>query len=265
LRLRRHPLHRTVRRNISPRAPPQKLSHSPISPRIPRTHNNLPPPPARSPLPHQLLLNRKFKMSSKHHIEANRRNSQLSGSPLGHPRTPDGQAVPSGRSHLCILKSGINVKTQVIPGEDRAELEAMIAGYHQYWTPTNYIERFLVDSLSAPSGSFSASPGSKPNSGIIRSRMPAPPPSTNWMRTLRLATSTAAAPSASPVCSAGSIPPSVLTIARSPSYSASTPKLITIPRPLRNPPRPRTRKPSLRRPPPNWVRSLNLPCRAVRM
>jgi hypothetical protein len=23
----------------------------------------------------------------------------------------------------------------------------LIAGYHQYWTPTNYIERFLVDSL----------------------------------------------------------------------------------------------------------------------
>ena len=78
-------------------------------------------------------------MSSDRQIEANRRNSQLPT----RPRTPDGK--PSSRCNA--LKSGLNVKTQVIPGEDRAELEAMIAGYHQYWTPTNYLDRFPVDLL----------------------------------------------------------------------------------------------------------------------
>src|SRR5581483_12134151 len=45
------------------------------------------------------------------------------------------------------LKSGVNAKAQVIPGEDPAELEAMTTGYHREWAPTTYLERFLVDSL----------------------------------------------------------------------------------------------------------------------
>jgi len=55
--------------------------------------------------------------------------------------------VPSGRSRFSVLKSGINPKTHVIPGEDPAQLEAMIAGYDQEWAPTNSLQRFLVDSL----------------------------------------------------------------------------------------------------------------------
>ena len=78
-------------------------------------------------------------MSSQRQIEANRRNSQLSTG----PRTAEGKAV----SRFNALKSGINSKAQVIPGEDPAELEAMTAGYHQDWAPTTYLERFLVDSL----------------------------------------------------------------------------------------------------------------------
>ena len=78
-------------------------------------------------------------MSSPSQIEANRRYSQLSTG----PRTPEGKPV----SRLNALKSGINAKAQVIPGEDPADLEAMAEGYHQEWAPTTHLERFLVDSL----------------------------------------------------------------------------------------------------------------------
>src|SRR4051812_27482757 len=81
----------------------------------------------------------KKRMSTLSQIEANRRNSQLSTG----PRTPEGKAV----SRFNALKSGINAKAQVIPGEDPAELEAMTQGYHHDWAPTTYLERFLVDSL----------------------------------------------------------------------------------------------------------------------
>jgi len=78
-------------------------------------------------------------MSSQLQIEANRRNSHLSTG----PRTPEGKAV----SRFNALKSGINAKAQVIPGDDPDELEAVASGYHREWAPTTYLERFLVDSL----------------------------------------------------------------------------------------------------------------------
>ena len=78
-------------------------------------------------------------MSSERQIEANRRNSQSSTG----PRTPEGKAV----SRFNALKSGIHAKSQVIPGEDPAELEALAEGYHQEWVPTSNLECFLVDSL----------------------------------------------------------------------------------------------------------------------
>jgi hypothetical protein len=78
-------------------------------------------------------------MATDRQIEANRRNSQLSTG----PRTPEGKDA----SRFNALKSGINAKSQVIPGEDPAELEAMAQGYHDDWKPTTYLERFLVDSL----------------------------------------------------------------------------------------------------------------------
>ena len=78
-------------------------------------------------------------MASQRQIEANRRNSQHSTG----PRTAEGKAV----SRFNALKSGINAKAQIIPGEEPAELEAMAAGYHHDWAPTTWLERFLVDSL----------------------------------------------------------------------------------------------------------------------
>ncbi len=78
-------------------------------------------------------------MSTTRQIEANRRNAQLSTG----PRSPEGKAV----SRFNALKTGINARAQVIPGEDPAELEAMAAGYHRDWAPATYLERFLVDSL----------------------------------------------------------------------------------------------------------------------
>jgi hypothetical protein len=78
-------------------------------------------------------------MSSLRQIEANRRNSLRSTG----PRTPEGKAV----SRCNALKSGINAKLQVIPGEDPADLQAMSDGYTHEWAPKTYLERFLVDSL----------------------------------------------------------------------------------------------------------------------
>ena len=72
-------------------------------------------------------------------IEANRRNSQKSTG----PRSPEGKAI----SRFNGLKSGIDAKSQVIPGEDASALEALAADYHQQFQPANPLECFLVDSL----------------------------------------------------------------------------------------------------------------------
>src|SRR5690348_8883320 len=80
-------------------------------------------------------------MSSIRQIEANRRNSQLSTG----PRTPEGKAI----SRFNALKSGINAQAQIIPGEDPAELEALLAEYEDQFQPAAALQRFLVDSLVA--------------------------------------------------------------------------------------------------------------------
>jgi hypothetical protein len=72
-------------------------------------------------------------------IEANRRNSQKSTG----PRSPEGKAI----SRFNALKSGVNAKSQVIPGEDASALEALASDYHQQFRPANPLECFLVDSL----------------------------------------------------------------------------------------------------------------------
>ena len=43
--------------------------------------------------------------------------------------------------------TGIHAAAQVIPGEDPAELEALVDGYHQQFQPATALERFLVDAL----------------------------------------------------------------------------------------------------------------------
>jgi hypothetical protein len=72
-------------------------------------------------------------------IEANRRNSQKSTG----PRSPEGKAI----ARFNALKSGVNAKSQVIPGEDASALDALAADYHQQFQPATPLECFLVDSL----------------------------------------------------------------------------------------------------------------------
>ena len=81
----------------------------------------------------------KTRMSSQNPIDSNPR---AAGSSTG-PRPPQGQ--PVSRAHT--LQSGIHAKSQVIPGEDPAELEALAEGYRLDWAPTSHFECFLVDSL----------------------------------------------------------------------------------------------------------------------
>src|ERR1700680_1186704 len=72
-------------------------------------------------------------------IETNRRNSQKSTG----PRSSEGKA--RSRSHA--LKSGVNTRPQVTPGEEAAAPEALAADYHQQFQPATPLECFLVDSL----------------------------------------------------------------------------------------------------------------------
>jgi hypothetical protein len=46
------------------------------------------------------------------------------------------------------LKSGIDAKSLIIPGEDPAELEALATNYHFQFLPGSPVEQFLVDSLT---------------------------------------------------------------------------------------------------------------------
>ena len=78
-------------------------------------------------------------MSTRAQIEANRRNANKSTG----PRTEAGKAA----SRLNALKSGIEAKSTVIPGESAAELEALTASYHDRFRPAAPEEVFLVDVL----------------------------------------------------------------------------------------------------------------------
>ena len=78
-------------------------------------------------------------MATQAQIEANRRNSQKSTG----PRSAEGKAV----SRFNALQSGIHAKSQVIPGENAGELEALAADYQEEFQPETPLERFLVDSL----------------------------------------------------------------------------------------------------------------------
>jgi hypothetical protein len=72
-------------------------------------------------------------------IEANRRNAEKSGG----PRSLQGKSV----SKFNALKSGIYAQSQVIPGEDAAELEALAESYEDEFRPETGPQRFLVDSM----------------------------------------------------------------------------------------------------------------------
>ncbi|MGD0499832.1 MAG: hypothetical protein ABSC23_15490, partial [Bryobacteraceae bacterium] len=61
------------------------------------------------------------------------------------PRSVEGKAV----SRFNALKTGIDAKSNVIPGEDPDALEALAAEYHERFLPSAPEQRFLVDSLVA--------------------------------------------------------------------------------------------------------------------
>jgi hypothetical protein len=78
-------------------------------------------------------------MATTSQIEANRRNALKSTG----PRTPEGQAV----SRLNALKTGIDARSQVIPGESPEDLETLALDYHRRFHPDAPEQSFLVDSL----------------------------------------------------------------------------------------------------------------------
>jgi hypothetical protein len=79
-------------------------------------------------------------MATAAQIQANRRNALRSTG----PRSEEGKAI----SRFNALKTGIQAKSQVIPGEDPAELEQLASDYHLQFQPSTPVERFLVDTLA---------------------------------------------------------------------------------------------------------------------
>ena len=78
-------------------------------------------------------------MSTQKQIDANRLNSQKSTG----PRSTTGRDAV----RFNALKSGIHAESQVIPGEDPAELAALAAEYHDRYLPGTPEVRDLVDTL----------------------------------------------------------------------------------------------------------------------
>ena len=80
-------------------------------------------------------------MPSQSQIEANHRNSQKSTG----PRSNEGKA----KTRFNALKFGINAKSQVIPGEDPAELAAIVQQYCRQFEPSSRMKVVLVNALIA--------------------------------------------------------------------------------------------------------------------
>src|ERR1039457_4123769 len=78
-------------------------------------------------------------MSTPKQIAANRLNSQKSSG----PRSAEGKAASRANS----LKTGLYARSQVIAGEDPAELRALADSYFLRWEPTTPEESFLVATL----------------------------------------------------------------------------------------------------------------------
>jgi hypothetical protein len=78
-------------------------------------------------------------MPSQKQLEANRLNATKSTG----PRSPQGKA----RSSMNALKSGIDAKSQIIRGENAANLETLVADYYHRFHPTTPEQRMLVDTL----------------------------------------------------------------------------------------------------------------------
>jgi len=77
--------------------------------------------------------------ASPRQIAANRLNAQNSTG----PRSLEGKAVSS----MNALKSGIDAESQVIPGENASDLQALAGEYHARFHPSTPEQRLLVDNL----------------------------------------------------------------------------------------------------------------------
>ena len=78
-------------------------------------------------------------MATHKQTEANRQNAQKSTG----PRSAEGKAA----SRFNALKSGIDAKAQVIPGEDPDQLEVLVAEYQERFSTATPERRLLVDTL----------------------------------------------------------------------------------------------------------------------
>jgi hypothetical protein len=80
-------------------------------------------------------------MPTQRQIEANRLNAQKSPGPTS--------VAGKAASRFNALKTGIDAKSNVIPGEDAGLLETLATEYHERFRPSAPEQRFLVDSLIA--------------------------------------------------------------------------------------------------------------------
>ena len=78
-------------------------------------------------------------MATEKQTAANRQNAQQSTG----PRTAEGKA----RSSQNALQTGIDAQSEIIRGESREKLEALVAQYNQEYCPVTQSERFQVDIL----------------------------------------------------------------------------------------------------------------------
>src|ERR1022692_3304620 len=102
---------------------------------LPNPLNHLQPPISDSTPPTCYL----FFMSTPIQTAANRLNAQHSTG----PRSAQGKAASRANS----LKTGLYARSQVIAGEDPAELRALADQYFLRWDPTTPEESFLVPAL----------------------------------------------------------------------------------------------------------------------
>ncbi len=78
-------------------------------------------------------------MSSQKQTDANRRNAEKCTG----PKTDAGKAKSSQNA----FKTGIDSKSEVMPNENRAELDELTADFHRDYNPLGSGERALVDTL----------------------------------------------------------------------------------------------------------------------
>ena len=78
-------------------------------------------------------------MASPAQITANRANAQKSTG----PRSVEGKSA----SRFNALKHGIDAASIVIPGEDPADYDALVAQYHHEYHPQSASESFHVDTM----------------------------------------------------------------------------------------------------------------------